>query len=186
MGVFKKLFNFINNSSEQQQNNAVGVFCVNKKTVKEDKNVTIPTSFPEAILYVVKEKGRDYLCQRGFIDMLDEYHLFKELPALKNILTSMLSEGYIQKLVSTKSWEYDAASIVLQYVNAYGTKEEIVDYIVKSFGYGLNHSITKPSFGETDKTSLTQKQKNEKRSPNEQTEGDVNYIIDKSLGVVFY
>lgn len=31
-----------------------------------------------------------------------------------------------------------------------------------------------------------QKQKNEKRSPNEQTEGDVNYIIDKSLGIVFY
>ena len=164
MVIFKKLFNFINNSSEQQQNNAVGVSSVNKKTVEEgDKNVTIPTSFPEAILYVVKEKGRDYLCQREFIDMLDDYHLFKELPALKNILTCMLSEGYIQKLVSTKSWEYDAANIVLQYVNAYGTKEEILDYIVKSFGYGLNHSITKPSFGEIDKTSLSQKQKNEKQ-----------------------
>ena len=56
MVIFKKLFNFINNSSEQQQNNTVGVSSVNKKTVEEDKNVTIPTSFPEAILYVVKEK----------------------------------------------------------------------------------------------------------------------------------
>lgn len=31
-----------------------------------------------------------------------------------------------------------------------------------------------------------QKQKNEKRSPSQQLVGDTNYIIDKSLGVVFY
>ena len=31
-----------------------------------------------------------------------------------------------------------------------------------------------------------QKQKNENRSPNEQIIGDSNYIIDKSLGIVFY
>jgi hypothetical protein len=31
-----------------------------------------------------------------------------------------------------------------------------------------------------------QKKKNERRSPNEQTIGDSNYIIDKSLGIVFY
>ena len=31
-----------------------------------------------------------------------------------------------------------------------------------------------------------QKLKNESRSPNEQTIGDSNYIIDKSLGIVFY
>ena len=31
-----------------------------------------------------------------------------------------------------------------------------------------------------------QKQKNEKRSPSEQVIGDTNFIVDKSLGVVFY
>lgn len=31
-----------------------------------------------------------------------------------------------------------------------------------------------------------QKRKNETRSPNEQTIGDSNFIIDKSLGIVFY
>ena len=35
-------------------------------------------------------------------------------------------------------------------------------------------------------TNNYQKKKNEVRSPNEQTLGDDNYIIDKSLGVVFY
>lgn len=31
-----------------------------------------------------------------------------------------------------------------------------------------------------------QKKKNERRSPNEQTYGDSNFVIDKSLGIVFY
>lgn len=31
-----------------------------------------------------------------------------------------------------------------------------------------------------------QKEKNEKRSPSQQIVGDTNYVIDKSLGVVFY
>ena len=35
-------------------------------------------------------------------------------------------------------------------------------------------------------TNNYQKRKNETRSPNEQTVGDSNFIIDKSLGVVFY
>jgi hypothetical protein len=31
-----------------------------------------------------------------------------------------------------------------------------------------------------------QKRKNEKRTPNEQVIGDSNFVIDKSLGLVFY
>jgi len=31
-----------------------------------------------------------------------------------------------------------------------------------------------------------QRKKNESRSPNQQIEGDSNYIVDKSLGIVFY
>ena len=36
------------------------------------------------------------------------------------------------------------------------------------------------------KTNNFQKKKNEKRSSNEQLEGEQNYVIDKSLGLVFY
>ncbi len=35
-------------------------------------------------------------------------------------------------------------------------------------------------------TNNYQKRKDELRSPNEQTIGDSNYIIDKTIGVVFY
>ena len=36
------------------------------------------------------------------------------------------------------------------------------------------------------KTNNFQKKKNEKRSSNEQLEGEQNYVIDKSLGLIFY
>lgn len=37
-----------------------------------------------------------------------------------------------------------------------------------------------------EKKKQTQKLKTERRSPNEQTLGDENFVIDKSLGIVFY
>ena len=36
------------------------------------------------------------------------------------------------------------------------------------------------------KVDFNQKKKNERRSPSEQVIGDKNYIIDRSLGLVFY
>ena len=36
------------------------------------------------------------------------------------------------------------------------------------------------------KTKNFKKKKNERRSSNEQLEGEQNYVIDKSLGLVFY
>lgn len=49
--------------------------------------------------------------------------------------------------------------------------------------------IEDPSTSKIEKKDITtiyQKRKNEKRAPNQQTVGDSNYVIDKSLGVVFY
>lgn len=42
------------------------------------------------------------------------------------------------------------------------------------------------SYLEIQDTNNFQKVKNESRSPNEQVTGDSNYIIDKSLGIIFY
>lgn len=52
-----------------------------------------------------------------------------------------------------------------------------------------NHNVSELiTSGSTIDRSKTSKQKelNKKRSPNEQVVGDKNYLIDKSLGLVFY
>lgn len=61
----------------------------------------------------------------------------------------------------------------------------------------LNNIINKTNISSTERIQETnnisssfkigaQKEKNERRSPSQQIVGDQNYIIDKSLGIVFY
>ena len=41
-------------------------------------------------------------------------------------------------------------------------------------------------YNQIDVTSKFQKKKDEKRAPHEQTKGEKNYVIDRSLGLIFY
>jgi len=64
---------------------------------------------------------------------------------------------------------------------------EYINFIIDKTG--LNKTTNKIEDEDIITTSNkvgAQKEKNEKRSPSEQVIGDNNYIIDKSLGVVFY
>ena len=65
-----------------------------------------------------------------------------------------------------------------------------IDYINSCVNCGKINSdiINDPQTDniESKDNSNFQKRRNEERSPNEQTLGEDNYIIDKSLGVVFY
>ncbi len=62
------------------------------------------------------------------------------------------------------------------------------EYLVSCCKYTNTPSEFVNDENETLKKKITsfQKKKNSKRSPNEQIEGQKNFIIDKSLGLVFY
>ena len=60
----------------------------------------------------------------------------------------MQEEGYVQKLINAKTWELDSATIRIQYVNLYGTRDDIVAYVIDSFGYGLKHLSDLPTYQE--------------------------------------
>ena len=65
-----------------------------------------------------------------------------------------------------------------------------IDFITKCTTQDGNTSdlITddKNTYLEIQQTNNFQKRKNERRSPNQQVVGDSNYVIDKSLGIIFY
>ena len=172
MGFIRKWFHLKKYRDHRQEHGEIVSSDTKGKSETGSKNSSvIPTSLPEAIRFVVSERGCDYLCQRGFINILDDYHLLKDLPALKNVLLSMQTEGYIQKLVSAKSWDIVSANILHQFINAYGTREDFVEYVVKSFEYGLGHTNTMPTFVGTGKTTLSEKQRIEE-TPVTQVEYD--------------
>lgn len=63
---------------------------------------------------------------------------------------------------------------------------EYMNFIInKERGKKTNKIIDEDTISSNLKVGA-QKEKNEKRSPSEQVIGDTNYIVDKSLGVVFY
>ncbi len=112
--------------------------------VEESPKTNEPKDIPDAIKFIVSTLGRASLNNRGFINILNDFHLLKDNPAAKNVLLSMLDEGYIKRITTVNSWEVESLSICQQYVNEFGTKQNLVSYIINSFGYGLGYIKEKP------------------------------------------
>jgi len=105
-----------------------------------------PDNLPEAIKFIVDKWGNNYLTNKSFINVLNDFHALKDIPAAKHILQTMLSEGYIDKLLNSSNWELDSSAYTLQFVKDYGTRNDIVSFIVQSLGYGLSRINAKPVF----------------------------------------
>ena len=101
---------------------------------KVDNN---PETLPNAIRYVVDKWGCDYLKSRSFLNVLNDFQAFKEIPAAKYIIQNMQANGYVDKLVLVNNWEIESKSIIIKYANEFGAKENLVAYVVRSLGYGL-------------------------------------------------
>lgn len=118
-----------------------------------------PDNLPEAIRYIVDKWGTNYLTNKSFINILNDFHVLKDLPAAKHILQTMLSEGYVGKLLSSNNWELDSSTFSNQFVNDYGTRNDIVSFIIQSFGYGLNYTKEIPVFIDEQQSESQSKEK---------------------------
>ena len=112
-----------------------------------------------------------------------------------------VNEYYVARpdLISLAMYGDDKYADIICKINGISNPFELNEntvLFIPTFEY-LNFIINKSpnvvtkKIEDEDTISLTrkvgaQKEKNEKRSPSEQVVGDTNYIIDKSLGVVFY
>jgi len=108
-----------------------------------------PVTLPEAIRYVVDKWGKDYLLDRGFINVLNDFKVLNDIPAAKHIITNMQTNGYIEKMSLVKNWELESKGISIKYADEFGAREDIVGYIVKCIGYGLHFSDEKPEYAES-------------------------------------
>lgn len=163
MNILSKLFGSKKIDEEQAESNETlsqdpGVFddpatqvVEFKNTPKPDNSPVVennPETLPEAIRYVVGKWGKDYLGNRGFINVLNDFNVLKDIPAAKHIITNMQSNGYIEKITLANNWELESKSISIKYADEFGAKEDIVGYIVKCIGYGLKFSDEKPVYVE--------------------------------------
>ena len=96
------------------------------ESVKNNNEEFVLENLPEAIRYVVDKWGKDYLLDRGFINVLNDFKVLKDIPAAKHIFTNMQANGYIDRVLQANNWELDSLSITKQYANEFGANEAIV------------------------------------------------------------
>ena len=144
------LFNWFSSKKNISDDNTSGSERLEEKQelVTGEKEFVIPKSLPEAVKMIAEERGSNFLCERAFINMLNDYNLLKDIPALKNVFRNMQDEGYIGKMLSLTNWELESRSLCAQYIKDFGAKESIVAYIVSCVGYGLNKVTELPVYVE--------------------------------------
>ena len=145
------LFNWFSSKKNISDDNTSGSERLEEKQelVTGEKEIVIPKSLPEAVKMIAEERGSNFLCERAFINMLNDYNLLKDIPALKNVFRNMQDEGYIGKMISFTNWELESRSLCAQYIKDFGAKESIVAYIVSCVGYGLNKVDMLPIYAES-------------------------------------
>ena len=143
MNIFSKWFG--SKDIEEHEDKVEETVCV--KEPEQDCSPD-PQNLPEAFRYVVRKWGADYLRNRSLINILNDFQVLKNLPAAKHVLLNMQSNGYIEKIIQASNWKIESKSISTKFSNEFGTKEDIVTYIVECIGYGLKLSTDVPQYNE--------------------------------------
>ena len=123
---------------------------------KRDENIAIqvnesdncsslnPQNIPEAIRYVVEKWGVESLGKGSLLNILNDFQVFKDIPAAKHIILNMQQNGYIEKITKISNWELESKSIASKYIIEFGAKDELVHYIVQCIGYGIKQVTDLP------------------------------------------
>ena len=96
----------------------------------------------KAIKKIIDSNGTDMICNPQIINYLLDYQAFKEKPATKQILRSIIDSGYADNILALTSnpcgWETKIKQYQHVFINTYGYKEELTTYVFDSIAYGLS------------------------------------------------
>ncbi len=83
-------------------------------------------SLAEILKQEVENKGIGILSYQYLVNILTDYQVFKEQPALKNIIKSMQDNGFIGKITSANIWSIDSRSLAIQFARENGFQLDLV------------------------------------------------------------
>ena len=154
----------------------------------------------KAIKEIVASKGADMVKDPQIINYLLDYQAFKEKPATKLILKTIIDSGYAENILTLKNttgWETKFKHYQHAFVDTYGYKEELVAYVFDSIAYGLSlvdntqrEIFRNKRFGKDE--SSTQSIISEKNSdaPREVSQltipGDYGYLLTEKFIIELY
>lgn len=148
--------------------------------LEKKPNININNEIAKDLLYKTIDLEKNY--SGGFLEVNEYYVARPDLISLACYGTDKY--GDIICKVNGISNPFELNKGIVLFIPTYESINNIIDVKVGT-------SVNTQKLEDADEISKTrregaQKQKNEKRSPANQLVGDKNFIIDKSLGLVFY
>lgn len=116
---------------------------------------TIYNRFAVILKALVEEKGNSILLNPYIVNMLSDYQVLQNQPAIKGIIRALQNQGYMNILIDTNIWEIDSKSVSSRFAYENGFQEDLVSYIIKSLGYAMSKVNAIPSLFHKEITQKT-------------------------------
>ena len=106
-------------------------------------------TLPEALKGIVSQMGDNVIEDIKLVNILDDLYTLDDIPAAKNILRVMQSDGCFSEILaslSNSSWEVKYKMMVAKVTLQSGFKEDITQFIFDSIYYALGKIEKEPVF----------------------------------------
>lgn len=91
----------------------------------------------QALKQIINTDGQDILTQLRVVNILSDLQAYQKMPAAKYIISSMINDGYMLKLIKIGKWNAKCEQLASQFVITTGFQEFMVSTIYQSIAFGL-------------------------------------------------
>lgn len=91
----------------------------------------------KALQHIIQTEGQDILKETRFVNILDDFNAYQDIPASKYILRAIIAEGYTTKLLALGKWDNNAEVLSQKFSAMTGFIPESVSIIFQSIAWGL-------------------------------------------------
>lgn len=95
--------------------------------------------FHETLKSIVSQHGSSILIERRIINILKDMNAFEDMPAYRGIMTTIISEGYMEELIKMGAWTPKAQKLAAYLQTNWGIPGNLSDVVVQSIAYALDY-----------------------------------------------
>ena len=95
----------------------------------------------DAAKLVIGSLGAEAIEKDLFVNALNDFQGFSEVPAARHVIREMIAEDYCSKLyaivVANENWQDKMPNYLAGFIQKHAYKEDLVVYVFMSIAYGL-------------------------------------------------
>ena len=95
--------------------------------------------FHETLKNIVSQHGAAILKEKRVVNILKDLNAFEDMPAYRGILTTIISEGYMDELINMGAWTPKAQKLAAYLTHNWGIPGNLSDVVVQSIAYALDY-----------------------------------------------